>query len=68
MLDANCVFCRIIRGEIPSFRIFEDDRALAFMDINPADPGHALVIPKIYSETIFTLEEPWLTAFPIEPG
>jgi histidine triad (HIT) family protein len=62
MLDANCVFCRIIRGEIPSFRILEDDRTIAFMDINPAAPGHTLVIPKIHSETVFTLEEAWLTA------
>jgi histidine triad (HIT) family protein len=62
MLDANCVFCRIIRDEIPSFRIFEDDRTIAFMDINPAGPGHALVIPKTHSETLFALEEPWLAA------
>jgi histidine triad (HIT) family protein len=62
VLDANCIFCRIIRGEVPSFRILEDDRTLVFMDINPANPGHALVIPKVHAETIFTLEEPWLTA------
>jgi histidine triad (HIT) family protein len=61
-LDADCIFCRIIRGDVPSFRIFEDDRTLAFMDINPANPGHTLVIPKVHAETIFTLEESWLTA------
>ena len=62
MLDANCIFCRIIRGEVPSFRIFEDDRTLAFMDINPVNPGHSLVIPRVHAETIFTLDEPWLVA------
>ena len=61
-LVADCIFCRIIRGEIPSFRIFEDERTLAFLDINPANPGHALVIPKVHAESIFALDEPWLTA------
>ena len=61
-LDADCIFCRIIRGEVPSFRVFEDDRTLAFMDINPANPGHTLVVPKVHAETIFTLEDHWLTA------
>lgn len=61
-LDPACIFCRIIRDEVPCFRVFEDDRALAFMDINPANPGHVLVIPKIHAETVFDLEEPWLTA------
>jgi histidine triad (HIT) family protein len=61
-LLADCIFCRIIRGEIPSFRIFEDERTLAFLDINPVNPGHALVIPKVHVESIFTLDEPWLTA------
>lgn len=61
-LDADCIFCRIVRGEVPSVRVFEDDRTLAFMDINPVHPGHVLVIPKIHAETIFDLQEPWLTA------
>ena len=60
-LVADCIFCRIIRGEIPSLRIFEDERTLAFLDINPANPGHALVIPKVHAESIFALDEPWLT-------
>lgn len=61
-LHSECIFCRIIRGEMPSFRVFEDDRSLAFMDINPANPGHVLVIPKVHAETLFHLDEPWLTA------
>ena len=61
-LIADCVFCRIIRGEIPSFRILDDERTLAFMDINPANPGHALVIPKVHAESIFAIDEPFLRA------
>jgi histidine triad (HIT) family protein len=61
-LDKTCVFCRIIRGELPSFQVFEDDRSLAFMDINPANPGHVLVIPKVHAESLFSLQEPWMTA------
>lgn len=61
-LDDACIFCRIVRGEIPSFQVFEDDRSLAFMDINPANPGHVLVIPKVHAESLFSLDEPWMTA------
>ena len=43
---ADCLFCRIIRGEIPTRKIYEDDRALAFNDINPQAPMHVLIIPK----------------------
>jgi histidine triad (HIT) family protein len=42
----NCIFCKIIRGEIPAAKLFEDDELLAFRDINPAAPVHFLVIPK----------------------
>ncbi len=42
----NCIFCKIIRGEIPSAKLFEDDELLAFRDINPSAPVHFLVIPK----------------------
>jgi histidine triad (HIT) family protein len=43
---SDCIFCRIVAGTIPSIRICEDEHALAFMDIRPIQPGHALVIPK----------------------
>ena len=46
MLDASCIFCRIIRGEVPSTKIYENDQILAFLDINPVNPGHTVVIPK----------------------
>lgn len=42
----NCIFCKIIRGEIPSAKLFEDEELLAFRDINPGAPVHFLVIPK----------------------
>jgi histidine triad (HIT) family protein len=42
----DCLFCKIIRGEIPSTKIYENDKILAFLDINPVNPGHTLVVPK----------------------
>lgn len=51
-LDARCVFCRIVDGSVPSWTVHEDDRTLAFLDINPASPGHTLVIPKSHSEDL----------------
>jgi histidine triad (HIT) family protein len=44
--DENCLFCKIIKGEIPSEKVYEDDRVLAFKDINPQAPTHILLIPK----------------------
>lgn len=46
----NCVFCAIADGEIPSFKVYEDDSALAYLDINPFTRGHVLVIPKAHSQ------------------
>ncbi len=43
---ADCLFCRIIKGGIPSTKVYEDDKVLAFRDINPAAPTHVLVVPK----------------------
>ena len=45
-MDENCVFCKIIKGEIPSDKVYEDEEFLAFRDIQPAAPIHILVIPK----------------------
>ena len=53
----DCVFCKIIKGDIPSYKIYEDDSVYAFLDINPSSPGHTLVIPKKHSEDIFDIEE-----------
>src|SRR5689334_3461878 len=53
MSDPDCIFCKILSGEIPSHKIEEDDKTLAFMDINPWTRGHALVIPKEHSRNIY---------------
>jgi histidine triad (HIT) family protein len=50
---ADCVFCRIRDGQIPSVRIHEDARTPAFMDINPLNPGHCLVVTKAHAPTLF---------------
>ena len=49
---SDCIFCKIVAGEIPCFRLYEDDATLAFMDINPANEGHALVIPKEHAADV----------------
>ncbi|MEK9754617.1 MAG: HIT family protein [Rhodospirillaceae bacterium] len=49
----DCIFCKITRGEIPSFKVAETDEAFAFMDINPIAPGHTLVIPKHHAPNIY---------------
>ena len=53
----KCIFCRIIAGEIPSTKIYEDDLVYAFLDINPINPGHVLVIPKEHHESSSTIPE-----------
>lgn len=42
----NCIFCKIVAGEIPAYKVYEDENFLAFLDINPESPGHTQVIPK----------------------
>mgnify|MGYP001016239465 CR=1 FL=1 len=42
----DCIFCKIIKGEIPCYKVYEDNNFLAFLDINPLNPGHTLLIPK----------------------
>ncbi|MBI5432028.1 MAG: histidine triad nucleotide-binding protein [Planctomycetes bacterium] len=51
----SCVFCRIVAGELPSERVFESERVLAFRDIRPAAPVHVLVVPKAHVESLFEL-------------
>ena len=53
----NCIFCKIIKGEIPSEKVYEDEEILAFKDINPAAPIHILVIPKKHIETLLDLTD-----------
>jgi histidine triad (HIT) family protein len=57
----DCVFCKIIRGEIPSYKVYEDDKTIAFLDIRPVNAGHTLVVPKKHSTNIFDISsEDWL--------
>lgn len=51
---ADCVFCKIISGEIPSKRVYEDDQVIVINDMNPGTPVHVLVIPKEHTENILT--------------
>jgi histidine triad (HIT) family protein len=53
MTDPNCIFCKIIRGEIPAKKIYEDAEVLAFTDIRPQAPVHLLVIPKLHVATLY---------------
>ena len=48
----DCVFCKIIKGEIPAFKVFEDGDVFAFLDIQPANPGHTLVVTKKHYPTL----------------
>ena len=50
--DPNCIFCKIVAGQIPSFKLFEDEATIAFMDINPVNPGHALAVAKGHWPTV----------------
>ena len=49
----DCVFCKIRDGRIPSLKVYEDEATLAFMDINPLNPGHCLVVPKRHAATLW---------------
>ena len=53
----NCIFCAIAEGRAPAEVVFEDEETIAFMDTNPANPGHTLVIPKRHARDIYELDE-----------
>ncbi|HYF26090.1 MAG TPA: HIT family protein [Baekduia sp.] len=58
----DCIFCKIVAGALPSTRIDEDERTIAFMDINPGTRGHALVIPKRHATDLLEIEPDDLAA------
>jgi histidine triad (HIT) family protein len=60
--DPSCIFCKIIAGELPSARIAEDDRTIAFMDVNPGSLGHALVVPRSHSTDLHSIDADDLAA------
>ena len=51
--DRSCIFCKIVRGEIPATKVYEDDDVLAFPDIRPQAPVHILIIPKVHVATLY---------------
>lgn len=53
----ECIFCRIVKGNIPSARIYEDEHVISFLDIMPANKGHCLVVPKKHSQTLIEMSE-----------
>lgn len=57
MSEKNCVFCKIISGEIPSHTIYEDDEFKVILDVSPATKGHALILPKKHYADIYEIEE-----------
>ena len=59
----TCLFCKIIEGEIPSYKIYEDDKTLSFLDVFPISEGHSLIVPKIHAQFIEELDDE--TAFAI---
>jgi histidine triad (HIT) family protein len=54
--DPDCLFCKIVAGEIPATIVAEDERTIAFMDINPATRGHALVIPRTHARDVHEID------------
>ncbi|MFZ2447210.1 MAG: HIT family protein [Syntrophobacteraceae bacterium] len=52
---ADCIFCQIIRGQLPCAKVYEDERVISFLDINPVNAGHTLVVPKTHYETLFDI-------------
>ncbi|KAJ5532945.1 hypothetical protein N7504_011915 [Penicillium tannophilum] len=64
--SAACIFCKIIKGDIPSFKLFESDKVFAFLDIQPLSRGHALVIPKFHGAKLTDIpDEDLLEILPV---
>lgn len=60
--ESDCIFCKIVAGEIPCFKVYENDATLCFMDINPAHDGHALVISKEHWENVHVIPDELISA------
>ena len=55
MSEKDCIFCKIVAGEVPAERIDEDEHTIAFMDVNPGTRGHALVVPRAHSRNLYEI-------------
>jgi histidine triad (HIT) family protein len=62
MGEQDCIFCRILAGELPATIVDEDEHTIAFMDINPATRGHALVIPRVHARDLLDIDPQQLSA------
>jgi histidine triad (HIT) family protein len=62
MADPDCIFCKILAGDLPALIVDEDERTIAFMDIAPATRGHALVIPRAHSADLLSIDRDDLSA------
>src|ERR687886_122252 len=60
--DPDCIFCKIVAGEVPSTRVDEDERTVAFMDVNPATRGHVLVVPREHAADLLAIGQEDLAA------
>ncbi|KAF8962022.1 HIT-like domain-containing protein [Flammula alnicola] len=60
-LEDSCIFCEIVKGTVPSFKILETEHSLAFLDIHPVSEGHTLIIPKYHAEKILDLPDEYLS-------
>ncbi|MCE9643773.1 HIT family protein [Candidatus Parcubacteria bacterium] len=56
-MDTDCIFCKILTGDIPSLKVYEDESTYAFLDIHPVNTGHILVIPKRHSRNILDISD-----------
>ena len=63
--DKDCIFCKIVAGEIPCFKLYEDEDTLSFMDINPANEGHALVVTKEHWQNVHEIPDALISAVSI---
>lgn len=64
----DCIFCQIIKGKLPCAKVYEDDRVISFLDINPVNAGHTLVVPKKHAETLLDISEEDLQACTLVAG
>lgn len=60
--NKNCIFCKIVKNEIPCFKICENDKALCFLDVNPISDGHCIVIPKKHFRTLSETDDEYLNS------
>ena len=67
MSDPNCLFCKIVAGDIPATKVYEDERTIAFMDINPGTRGHLLVIPRAHAADLLEIDPDDLAAVASRP-